>query len=433
MTMFSKGTWTVFTIESEEEAFKTKLVSDGFALMPTMAKSESRITKGHALGIAPFHSPRLGDVEEVMFEKAMDPTPIDALLTSFHSREWLYNEADNTISDTHGSLDLTENELWDGDPESWKIADGVYALWFVNFDWEDVHDMNSKKEALAYSYGSPFKFQPAEAKKQISEAVEDPDTIVRKQYQVIIDFNLKRVWFNSASKNAVIDLMAVLASLDVPLLDYRPEEDYGISQPQWTETFLRKLIDKTVYQDEFNARAAEIKLHGVQGVEPNESPAMEKILKNFFAFTPMDDSNTEEFLAFGGPLSVRLAPTVASTVALRTPYEATELLNDDNQELLLSSAPMTFCRLFDKTTANGVKKILVKDLSIEVTSTTSISECPGFIVKGLNLENFKHTLKQYLKENDNALEIKNYWQMWYYGMNTSLFRYLNLVKEVMEN
>ncbi len=431
MTMFSKGTWTVFSIDSEEAAFRAKLNSDGFKHMPVMARSLSMASKGHALGIAPYSEPRLGDVEEALFEGATEPVSIDTLLASLSSREWTYNETTNTLSDTHGSLDLTENMLWDGDPDNWKIDDGVYGFWFIEFDWEDVHDMNSKKEALAYSYGSPFKFQPSEIKKQITESVEDPSTITRKQYQVVVDFNLKRVWVNTSSKNVISDLALMMDSFDTELKDFRPETEYGMG-PQWTETFLRQLVDKSLYRDEFNARAAEISLHGVQGVEPNPSVAMEKILKNYFAFSPMDDGNTEEFLAFGGPLSVRLAPTVASTVALKTPYEATELLNDDNQSLLLSSAPMTFCRLFDRTTKDGSKLVLVKEFTVEVTSNTVISECPGFVFKGINLENFKQTIKKYLKENNEALSIKGYWQLWYYGMNASLFRYLNLVKEVME-
>ena len=429
MTMFAKGTWTVFTIDSEEGAFQESLLRE-FTLMPSYAKSSSLVTKGHHFGIAPFYDPRMGDVEDVLFDKATESTTIDDLLTTFSSREWAYNETDNTISDTAGKLDLTENKLWDNVLDNWKIDDGVYGMWFIHFDWEDVHDINSKKEALAYSYGSPFKFQPSETKQQIVGAVEDPSTIVRKQYQVIVDFTKNKVWVNSASKNVVSDLLALMDTLTTPLQDFRPEGDYGM-EAQWTETFLRNQVDKSVYIDEFNARAAEIKMHGVQGVEPNESPAMEKVLKNFFAFSPLDGA--DEFLAFGGPLAVRLAPTVASTVTLRTPYEATELLNDDNQALLLSSAPMTFCRLFDKTTAAGTKKVLIKEFSIEVTANTLISEMPGFILKGINLENFKHTLKQYLRENEDGLTIQKYWQLWYYGMNESMYRYLNLVKETMES
>ena len=429
--MFTKETWTVFNIDSLETAFLDKLKSDGYKHMPLLAKSTALHTRGHSLGMAPFGSPRIGDVDELLFDNSQNPVLVDDILGSFCTRAWVYNEEDVTLADIHQTLNLLENDLWQNDPEAWKIADGVYAFWYIGFDWKDVNDTNSKKESVAYSYGSPFKFQPADMKQQITDQVAELDTITREQFQVIVDFNLKRVWVNSANKNTLIEFMDFMASFDVPLLDWRPEGDYGM-EPQWTESFLRTLVDNSDYHDEFNARAAEIRSKGVKGVEPEENAFMEKILKNYFAFSPMGDSNPDEFLAFGGPLTVRLAPTVMSTVALRTPYEATELLNDDNQTLLLTSAPMTVCRLLEKVASTGdIKTVLIKDFSIEVTPNTITPEVPGFVIKGLNLENFKNTIKVFVKAHE-TISIKDYWSLWYYGMNSSLFRYLGLVKETLE-
>jgi len=432
MTMFAKGTWTVLSLVSEEEAFKTKLEADGWDFMPFKAQAQALNTHDHSIGLAPFDQPRLGDVEEIVAIKAGKADVLDpqALRLIFTDKPWVYNAEDDTLEDPGvGTIDLQDNKLWDNNPENWKIAEGVYAFWMIGFDWEDVHDMNSKKESLAYSYGSPFKYQPSDIKAQITADVEELDTITRKQFQVVVDFNLKRVWINSPSKNVVGDLLLTLGSLDVATEAWRPEEEY-LMGPQWTETFLRKLVDASEFHDDFNARAAEIRMHGVNGVEPNEQSYMEKILKNYFAFT--ENGGGEDYLAFGGPLSVRLAPTVASTVTLKTPYEATEMLNDDNHTLLLSGAPMTFCRLFEKVSGSNSRMILIKDFSIEVTSNTLAPDNPGFIVKGINLDNFKKTLKEFIKATG-SITVKDYWNLWYYGMNSSLFRYFNLVKETMES
>lgn len=431
MTMFAKGTWTVLNLTSEEEAFKLKMGSDGWKFMPLMAQSHAFNSHEHSIGLAPYSEPRLGDDAEIIAQLDGKDVEInqEGLREIMSSTPWVYNEEDATIEDTAvGTIDLELCGLWRTNPESWQIAEGVYAFWMIGFDWDDVHDMNSKKEALAYTYGSPFKFQPSDIKAQITADAEELDTITRKQFQVIMDFNLKRVWINSPSKNVVGDCLITFGMLDIATEAWRPEADY-LMEPQWTETFLRKLVDASEYHDEFNARAAEIRMHGVNGVEPNEQSHLEKILKNYFAFT--ENGGGDDYLAFGGPLSVRLAPTVASMVTLKTPYEVTEMLNDDNQSLLLSAAPMTFCRLFEKISANNSRMVLIKEFSIEVTSATQAPDNPGFIVKGISLDNFKNTLKGFVKA-EGQISVKDYWNLWYNGMNTSLFRYLNLVKETME-
>lgn len=433
MTMFAKGTWTVCNITTEEDAFRDRMAEVGHTYMPLLARSSALRSQGHALAIAPFANPRIGDVDEIMFKGKADPVRVEDILSSFAAREWVYDPTACTFTDPTATIDLHENELWTNDPEAWLISEGVYAFWFIDFDWDDVHDINSKKEAVAYEYGAPFKFQPSDLKKQITEQVAKMDTITRKQFQVIVDFNLKRAWMNSAKKPVMEELLSLMVNLGAPLSDWRPENDNNM-EPQWTETFLRKLVDATDYQDEFTERAAQIKMHGVQGVEPNESAHLEKILKAYFSFSPMDVASPDDFLALSGPLAVRLAPTVSSTIALRTPYEATEMLNDDHQELLLTSAPMTFCRLVEKASETGVKTMLFKEFSIDVTTSTLTPDVPGFVVKGLALDNFRNTVKELIRaRGTDTISIKDYWQLWYYGMNQALFRYLGLVKETMES
>ena len=427
MTMFTKGTWTLFNLDAPEINFTNKLPTM-WETMPILAKSTAMNTKSEALGIAPYRYPRLGDVDEVAYigEEALS---MEEFLPEL-DQNWSYTPETNVIATEDGrEVNLTDNHLWINDPAVWKVADGVYAFWLISFEWSDVHDLNSKKEALAYEYGSPFKFQPAEIKGSITEEAEKLDTIIRKQFQVILDFNLNRAWINTAAKPAISNLLMVMDNLDLSLADFRPEGDYNM-EPQWSETFLKKLYDTSEYKNEFLNRAAEIKLHGVKGVEPEENGTMEKILKNYFSFSPLDGSATER-LALGGPLGVRLTPTVASTITLRTPYEATEIVSAD-ENILLSSAPLTVCKMFEKTTANGVKQVLIKKFSIDVNSMTQIPELPGFVVKGLNIENFKRTVKMEIKALDRPLTIQEYWSLWYTEMNESLFEYLNIVKETLE-
>lgn len=426
--MFTKETWTLFSLASPEIDFINKLPTL-WASMPMLAKSTALATKSEALGVAPYRYPRLGDVDEVMFE-GQAPLSMEEFLTTFSDQEWTYDDVTNVLTNSESEeLSLTSNKLWVSDVDAWKVAPGVYAFWLISFEWSDVHDLNSKKEGLAYEYGSPFKFQPSEIKATITEEAEKLDTIIRKQSQVIIDFNRKRVWLNSSSKSIIGNLLVTMDGLNLPLEDFRPEGDYGM-ELQWSETFLKKLYDSSLYKDEFQNRAYEIKLHGVKGVEPDENSMLEKLLKNYFSFSPLD-AGANVHLALGGPLAVRLAPTVASTITLRSSYEATEMVSND-ENLLLSSAPMTICEVFEKPTANGLKQILAKRFTVEVNSETRQSELPGFIVKGLNIDDFKHTVKLEIKALDRPLTIQEYWNLWYTEMNESLFEYLNIVKETLE-
>ena len=429
MTMFTKGAWTLFNLASPEINLINKLPSM-WSTMPIMGKAKALANKSAEVAVAPYLHPRIGDVETVGFTGDLPADMAEFLPTFAEAEDWTYNETTNVLTNNDGEeLDLTTNNLWVNDVNAWKVAEGVYAFWLISFEWSDVHDLNSKKEALAYEYGTPFKFQPAEIKATITEEAEKLDTIIRKQHQVIIDFNRNRVWINTAAKPVIGNLLMVMDSMNLPLEDFRPEGDYGM-EPQWSETFLQKLYDSSKYKDEFQTRVNEIKMHGVAGVEPDENTTMEKILKNFFSFSPLDGGQ-DAYLALGGPLAVRMTPTVASTITLRTPYEATEMLSND-ESLLLSSAPLTVCKMFEKTTANGMKQVLIKQFSVEVNSATQIPELPGFVVKGLNVDNFKRTIKMELKAVDRPLTIQEYWNLWYTEMNECLFEYLNIVKETLE-
>ena len=249
MTVFSKGTWTIFELNTPELNL-TNNIKTSWKLMPFMAKSIALNSKSEAIGITPFQYPRLGDVDElqaIVGGKVIDLSP-DELIETISGLAWTYDPLTNIITSGADSVNLTDNKLWYNDPEQWKIADGVYAFWLASFEWSDVHDLSSKKEALAYEYGSPFKFQPAEIKGTITEEAEKLDTIVRKQFQVIVDFNLNRAWINTSNKNMIGCFINLMSDLNIPVVDFRPESQYGM-EPQWTETFLKKLYETSEYKD----------------------------------------------------------------------------------------------------------------------------------------------------------------------------------------
>jgi hypothetical protein len=423
--MFGKGTWTLLTLPDDitEDNFKIKLKT-AWMSAPVFRQSIAIANESSELGFSPFQYPRLGEVSSIIDSKGKNFT-----LREFAAQldQFDYDPTTNVLSSTNPAskgLEIGLEELWSPDPTEWVIDDHIYAMWAVSFEYADVCDMNSRKESMAYEYGTPFKFQPPEIKQQIQAEVEQLDTIIRTQFQIVIDFERKKVWINTASKNSLLLILESLAEqLELTVSDYIPENDYNM-EPGWNNTLLESLYSKSKWKDLFVQRSQDVKTHGPQGVEPNPNGAVEKILKHFVAITPTDG---DEHVAIGVPCAIRLAPTMPTAIGARTPAEVIDTL-EEIQGAFLESAPITFSYLVDKPTKEGVRVILKKRFSIGVSAQTRIADCPGFAIRGLNIENFKEVIKDEVKANS-AISVKGFWKLWYYEMNEALYTYLNFVKE----
>jgi hypothetical protein len=60
-----------------------------------------------------------------------------------------------------------------------------------------------------------------------------------------------------------------------------------------------------------------------------------------------------------------------------------------------------------------------------------LSELPGIVIKGLNIEDFKSTVKQHVKATDKQPSIAEYWQMYYDSMKVAVAVYFQVLEEVV--
>lgn len=434
MTMFSKGTWTVFKIQQADggalplDTFTQAFGALGSKHIPLCAISRAMHEQTTTIGLAPYDKPRLGDEEEIVLKNAAGRGIVETLEATLANEsdiyEWTYNDTDGTLGNTNLTLEL-EPHFWESAINKWEIAPGVYGAWMMVFDYTDTQDSNSKKEKMAYDYGAPFKLQSGELKKQISESVVDVNALSRKHYQIIADFNQNLVWLNSAGKPVVSLAMELFANLGLDVAT--PEDIVGDLDADLISGVLNTLYGNSEIQDEQVQRLNSMKLHGPDGVEPNDNATLEKILKTFYSFTEQDGYH----LGLVTPAAVLLNPNMPTATGAKSTFEATELLMTSDEAAITESGLM-FTEYIERTNKAGeVKRMLSKRFSVTATPNLYHKELPGLIVKGLNIENFKFIVKQHTKATDTTPTIQDYWAMYYDAMKTSMYVYFNTLKDLL--
>lgn len=432
MTMFSRGTWTIFKIQQADVApidtFTQAFEALGTQYIPLCAISRAMHEQTTTLGISPYSSPRLGDEEDIVFKNSEGKDLVENLECSLTNEsdlyEWQYDPLAKTLTGTNLTVELVPN-FWEPVMASWQIAPGVYGAWMMVFDYTDTQDSNSKKEKMAYDYGAPFKLQSGDIKKQISDSVIDVNALSRKHYQLIVDFNQNLVWLNSAGKPVVELAMGLLSDLG---LDVTTPDIIGDLDSDQISEVLNTLYSNSEIQGEQVQRLNSMKLHGPDGVEPNENVTLEKILKAFYSFTEHDGYH----LGLSTPATVLLNPNMPTATGAKSIFEATELLLTSDESAITESGLM-FTEYIERTNKAGeARRMLSKRFSIVATPNLYHKELPGLIIKGLNVENFKFIVKQHVKATDAAPTIQDYWAMYYDAMKTSVYVYFNTLRDLVE-
>lgn len=435
MTMFSKGTWTIFKVQKPEgsndtlqEIFKKGLADSGTTYIPLFSINKTIHEQITTLGLAPYFHPRLGDEEEVVQNFANGKTSsedLDSFIQNQNLDEWTYDAKAGTFSKT--SVNIKSAPYWEPDADKWMIGSGVVGAWMMLFEYIDARDSASKKEKIAYDYGAPFKLQNGETKKSISESVADLNTFTRKHYQIVMDLNQGMVWVNSAATPVVTQTLAVLEGFGFTVTT--PDtlvEDISADQLKG----LTSLYTDSSIKDEVIMRQNSMKLHGPDGIEPNENATMEKILKAFCAFTEHDGYH----IGLSTPIGILLNDSMPSPTVIKTNFEAVELLESDGgEDMQITEADLMFTEYIDKTSKTGeTRQILSKRFSVHASPNMFHKELPGVIVRGINIEDFKHTIKQHTKATDAAPTIAEFWKMYYDSLKTAVFVYFQTIKGLGE-
>jgi hypothetical protein len=433
--MFGKGAWTLLKLVQgdggvpPQEVFKSAFADAGSRYIPLVAISEAISKKTTTIGLSPFSQPRMGDVEEVEFyfdsaKKDYQSEDLESFINNQGDmRDWEMNKGELC----HGNLRLPLGPFWSPGLNEWSFSPGVYGMWMMVFEYIDAMDKNSKKEALAYNYGAPFKFQNADIKKQITEQVDEVNTFTRKHHEVVLDFNMGYVWINSGAKSAVTELLFLLDQLGLQV--ETPVDLIGAVDADAISRSLEVLYASSIIKGEVVQRLEDFKLHGPDGIEPDSNAVLEKILKTFCAFSEIQSYH----IGMAAPLSISLSPNFITTIGARTTYEVTELLHS-HDETQITGANLTFCHYDDRVMKGGeTKKILNKLFTIQAGGAFLFTDLPGLIVHGFSVDNFRHMIKTHIKATGSAPTIPEYWKMGYDSMKEAIFTYYSVLKDVIEN
>lgn len=436
--MFSKGTWTLLKLKQEEgqptplEAFTTAFSNFGSQYIPLVALSRAIHGKTQTIGLSPFFSPRLGDEEEIEFYFEDPNTPeykidsLESFIVNYNDlSEWTLEDAE-LVKPGPSTLRIPLGPFWKPNLSDWFFRDGVLGMWFMDFEYVDALDSNSKKEQLAYGFGAPFKLQTGDIKKQIQDQIVSANTFTRKHYQIIIDFNMNYVWVNTASKPIIHAVCGLLDECELTVDN--PINLLGEVCGDSVHVLLQNLYESSLINEAMVRRLAEMKLHGPKGITPDDDATQEKILKSFCAFSELDGYH----VGMSAPVALFLSRGFVTTTAAKTSFEVTELFGT-HEEAAIDEAALTFCYLTERAAKTGeMRRHLEQQFTITATPNfffTGEDAPPGLIIKGLTIENFKHTLKTHVKATGEVPTIAEYWSLYYDSMKTAVFTYYGLLKD----
>jgi len=373
--MFGRGNWAVFGVKADGQTALVKGLDNCITVSPATARAQNE--DAPSFGINPFEHPRLDE-------------------------------------DTDSGLDVSSADF--------KLGEGVYGLWFVLNDQEDVTDPKSKQEAMAYAaLTKPFKFLNKDEKKMVEERVEASAVVSRSQFPVLIDFNAERVYALTTDVEQIGDLKQLLEQLGA--------ETYNLSWRfggcDWHTKFLNKVNATNKFQDQMADRAEELRRFRKDEIEKLEDKMMESIVSNYFA---MSELETGKWAGLSTPAKVRLyaASEPSSEASVSTAFTLLNLV--DGAEV--ASASVVFQNLDSKMTKNGEKRFRTDLLTIDLNDKVNITDAGCAALRGFDLPTFKKDMKRHAKDRG-SLEIKDYWMEWLVAMKDAVNIFIDNVTETL--
>jgi uncharacterized protein with GYD domain len=377
--MFTKSTWAILGITPDSEAaFITTLNSIpamyAFSQAFTMAAMRYDEKKTNMIGINPFENPRKDEAGKFLgkdFESAAPDT------TAFGKGEEEFR--------------LNPDMPW-------------FGFWFIINEAEDVDDIKSKQEQLAYAeYSRPFKFLGKDQKKSVEEAAKPLNVGTRKQFPVLLDFKSGRAYIASTNKDEIASVRSTLEAMGVKV--HGLMWSFG-DDPNWVELFLNKINDKNKFSMAMASRADDIR-KGLD-IEPMNDSMKENIVKNYFALSELDSGqwaglypNTAIKLYGGG-----------ESVTVSNPSDAFNLLQlgDDSQEFspTVYQSGVVFQELDLKVTKNGEKQIRINLFSFDLNQNWNLMEEGVALIRGFDIPNFKKDILKNIRKSKQEQPVSRY-------------------------
>ena len=378
--MFVKGAWAILGVDpaSKQEFLnsiystdKMYALSQSFAVATLLQKPG-----GPMVGINPFANPRKDELGDPLGAAYAGTDPDPAL------------------------FGVGEEEFRISPDMPW------YGFWAVINEGDDVDDIKSKREQLAYSeYSRPVKFLGKDQKKHVEGATKPKNVGTRRQFPVLLDFGGGRAYAGSANKEDVATVRNLLGNLGVGLNDL--SWDFG--DPDWAERFLVRVWGKNKFAEAMQSRADDIR-RGID-IQPEDDPGRERILKTFFALSELDSGqwaglfpNAAIKLYDGG------APVTASD-----PSGAFNLLNLGGKawNAAVCQAGVVFQELDSKFNRKGEERQFRTDLfAFDLNQSWGLPDEGAAVIRGFDAPAARKLIQKALRKAKQELPVAYYWSEW---------------------
>ena len=408
--MFGKGNWSIFGVEPDSLATFKETLEDQFLLLELSQIRASYYTKYKekpSVGINPFDAPRVD-------EKAEN---LDHVILAY------LDCPEDTLSSPE-FLPLTE--FAGSSAKDFQIdEDGhCFGLWFVLNEFEDTMDVASKKEQSSYDMVTrPYKFLIKEEKKAVDAAVKASNSVVRKQFPVLIDFSQGRVYALTTVQDEILLLQETLKKMGADTFGIH----WNFGDCNWPSRFLNYVRENTLKQhsDAMAHMADELTRFTKKEVPALDDKVMDRIVKNYFALAPLD---TERWAALKAPAKIRLYKT-SDPLTCAGPSEAFSLFQFSDQAEAVGAGVVI--QSLSTRVQKGVDVEVRKDLfSVQIDSNMNLQDAGAALLRGFDMPAYKSTMRKEIKESrGQEVPISKYWIEWLREMRVAV---LGLIEDLSE-
>jgi hypothetical protein len=404
--LFSRGVWSVFGIRSTSlDAFRVSLGDKNklAAVSQLVATARTKFGGVPSCGINPYASPRM--------DEGLAITDDLLRLSQQIAKEEI--DADSWVA-YYGS-----NE------QQYSLGNNQYGFWLAINEFEDVTDIKSKEEALAYKEASkPFKFLSKDEKKVIEANVIASAVLSRKQFPVLVDFNSQNVYVASGNADEVGMVRSIIGLLG--------GEDYSLAwqfdTPEWPSRFLATVNDKNKFEADMQTRAEELTRFRPEEVEKLDDRMLEGIISTYFA---MSELETGLWCGLKAPARIRLFKP-SEPVSVSNPSVAFSVLSQFDKAAV-SAASVMFQNLDSRFDRKGTEKLYRTDLfTIDVNDNVNLTDAGAAMLRGFDIPTFKREMRRAAKGRDSGLSIGEYWGSWLNEMKTAVLTFCDNVTETLK-
>ncbi len=385
--MFAKGAWAILgvTPESEKTFLDAVNASDKMHALSQANAVATLLQKpgGPMMGVNPFANPRKDELGDPLAAAYAGTAPDPAL------------------------FGIGEKEFRISPDMPW------YGFWVVFNEGDDVDDIKSKREQLAYSeFSRPVKLLGKDQKKHVEEMTKPRNVGTRKQFPVLLDFASGRAYVASVNKEEVGQVRALLDDMGVAVHDLA--WDFG--ERDWAEAFLNKALGKNKFHEQMESRANDIR-RGID-IQPDEDPATERILKNFFALSELDSG---QWAGLFPDAAIKLYEG-GTPVTASDPSDAFNLLNlHNNWGVRVQQAGVVFQELDSKFNKKGEEKQFRTDLFVfDLNQSWELPDEGAAVIRGFDAPGLKKTILKALRQSKQEQPVAFYWAEWLRALNEGI-------------